>query len=275
MKHSISLTCHVVLLLAAGMQQAAAWQTDAPFRNSSLSPEERARNILTLMTLDEKIAALANPAVPRLGIPGYGTSEGIHQVVLRAGRGGSQAIPTTSFAQVYGMGETWDPARNNYVTNWVPLALPLQILLLNTFVLLVSSTTLEIARRRAAEDVALAPIADIPGIRVDKNHALPWLWATILLGAGFLTGQVYAWRMLQRMNPTFATNTSISLFFIVTGVHAVHLLGGLIALLYAGISNLFRRPPETRRIILDVTAWYWHFMGVLWLYILGLLYFAR
>ena len=52
-------------------------------------------------------------------------------------------------------------------------------------------------------------------------------------------------------------------------------LGGLIALLYAGISNLFRRPPETRRIILDVTAWYWHFMGVLWLYILGLLYFAR
>jgi cytochrome c oxidase subunit 3 len=183
-----------------------------------------------------------------------------------------------SFTTVYVVrkaGETWDPARNNYVTNWVPLALPLQILLLNTFVLLVSSTTLEIARRRAAEDVALAPIADIPGIRVDKNHALPWLWATILLGAGFLTGQVYAWRMLQRMNPTFATNTSISLFFIVTGVHAVHLLGGLIALLYAGISNLFRRPPETRRIILDVTAWYWHFMGVLWLYILGLLYFAR
>jgi beta-glucosidase len=96
--------------MAAGMQQAAAWQTDAPFRNSSLSPEERARNILTLMTLDEKIAALANPAVPRLGIPGYGTSEGIHQVVLRAARGGSQAIPTTSFSQVYGMGETWDPA---------------------------------------------------------------------------------------------------------------------------------------------------------------------
>ena len=77
------------------------------------------------------------------------------------------------------------------------------------------------------------------------------------------------------MNPTFATNTSISLFFIVTGVHAVHLLGGLFALGYAGIAILFRRPPETRRIILDVTAWYWHFMGLLWLYIFGLLYFAR
>jgi beta-glucosidase len=92
------------------MQQTAAQPGDPPFRNSSLSPEARAANILSLMTLDEKIAALANPAVPRLGIPAYGTSEGIHQVVLRGGRGGSQPIPTTSFSQVYGMGETWDPA---------------------------------------------------------------------------------------------------------------------------------------------------------------------
>ncbi len=99
--------CIILLLLAAGLPLAA--QTAAPFRNAALSPEERAANILSLMTLDEKIAALANPAVPRLGIPGYGTSEGIHQVVLRAGRGGGQPIPTTSFSQVYGMGETWDP----------------------------------------------------------------------------------------------------------------------------------------------------------------------
>jgi cytochrome c oxidase subunit 3 len=123
--------------------------------------------------------------------------------------------------------------------------------------------------------VALAPIADIPGIRVRNNNSLPWLWTTILLGAGFLAGQVLAWRMLQRLNPTFATNTSISLFFIVTGVHAVHLLGGMIALLCAGVASWLRKPPETRRIILDVTAWYWHFMGVLWLYVFGLLYFAR
>ena len=172
-------------------------------------------------------------------------------------------------------GAVWDPARNDYISNWVPLNLPINILLVNTFILLLSSTTLELARRRAAQDVALAPIADIPGIRVGYNHALPWLWSTILLGFGFLGGQAYAWRALERFNPRFALNASSSFFFILTGVHAVHLLGGLLALLYAGITNWLHKPLETRRMVIDVASWYWHFMGLLWVYILGLLYFAR
>ena len=101
-----------------------------------------------------------------------------------------------------------------------------------------SSFTLEIARRRAAEDVALAPIADIPGIRVSISHALPWVWTTIVLGLGFLAGQAYAWHELRLENITFATNASSSFFFILTGVHAVHLVGGILALLYAGITSL-------------------------------------
>jgi len=172
-------------------------------------------------------------------------------------------------------GAVWDPARNDYVSNWMPLHLPLEILLINTFILLLSSTTLEFARRRAAEDVALAPIADIPGIQVHHNRALPWLWTTVLLGLGFLGGQAHAWRVLERFNPSFALNASTSFFFILTGVHAVHLLGGVLALLYAGITNWLHKPPETRRMVIDVASWYWHFMGVLWLYIFGLLYFAR
>ncbi len=172
-------------------------------------------------------------------------------------------------------GAAWDPARNDYTSNWIPLVLPVRILLWNTFVLVLSSVTLEIARRRAAEDVALAPIAGIPGIRIDDNHALPWIWTTALLGLGFLAGQVYAWRILERNNITFASNASSSFFFILTGVHAVHLLGGILALLYAGMTNWLHKPPETRRIIIDVTAWYWHFMGALWIYIFGLLYLAR
>jgi cytochrome c oxidase subunit 3 len=172
-------------------------------------------------------------------------------------------------------GAVWDPGHNDYVSNWIPLALPLRILFVNTFILMLGSFTLEVARRRAAQDVALAPIANIPGIRVDENHSLPWVWATILLGMGFLAGQAYAWYSLERANLTFASNPSSSFFFILTGVHAVHLIGGIIALLYAGIITWLHRPPETRRIVIDVTSWYWHFMGVLWLYIFGLLYFAR
>jgi cytochrome c oxidase subunit 3 len=76
-------------------------------------------------------------------------------------------------------------------------------------------------------------------------------------------------------NTTFATNTSSSFFYMLTGVHAVHLVGGILALLYAGMTTWLHRPPETRRIVVDVTAWYWHFMGLLWIYIFALLYFAR
>ena len=172
-------------------------------------------------------------------------------------------------------GAVWDPARNDYVSNWMPLTLPVHVLLFNTFILVFSSLTLEISRRRAAEDVALAPISDIPGIRVSISRALPWVWATAILGVSFLAGQAYAWQELRRVNVSFATNSSSSFFFILTGVHAVHLAGGILALLYAGATVWLHRPPETRRIVVDVTAWYWHFMGLLWIYIFALLYFAR
>lgn len=172
-------------------------------------------------------------------------------------------------------GAIWDPAHNDYVSNWVPITLPLRLLLFNTAVLAFSSLTLEVARRRAAEDVALAPIMGIPGVRISDRHSLPWLWTTLLLGVVFLGGQVYAWRVLEAHNAGFATSASSSFFFMLTGVHAVHLVGGVIALLCAGVLGWMNRPPESRRIVIDVTSWYWHFMGALWFYIFGLLYFAR
>jgi cytochrome c oxidase subunit 3 len=172
-------------------------------------------------------------------------------------------------------GVVWDAARNEYISNWLPTTLPIRTLLLNTFVLLLSSLTLEVARRKAEEDVVLAPIAGIPGIRVDENRSLPWLWATIALGLMFLGGQYYAWEQLRLGTIDLSTNISVSFFFMLTGVHAVHLMGGLLALLYAGMTSWLRRPPETRRIVVDVTAWYWHFMGLLWVYVFGLLYLAR
>lgn len=105
----IAIVC-VVPLAFWTAAHLAAQQTEYPFRNPALSAEARATNILSLMSLDEKIAALGNPAVARLGIPGYGSAEGIHQVMLAGPLGGGRTIPTTSFAQVYGMGETWHPA---------------------------------------------------------------------------------------------------------------------------------------------------------------------
>ena len=87
-----------------------AQQPARPFRDPALPMEKRIDNLLSLMTLDEKIDCLGTKtAVPRLGVPGFGSSEGIHGVVQRGGRPDRPAITTTQFPQPPGMGESWDP----------------------------------------------------------------------------------------------------------------------------------------------------------------------
>ena len=58
-------------------------------------------------------------------------------------------------------------------------------------------------------------------------------------------------------------------------MHAIHLAGGILALLYSAVTSLLRKPVEARRIVVDITAWYWHFMALLWIYIFALLEIAR
>jgi beta-glucosidase len=85
-------------------------QQHYPFNDPSLPMEKRIDNLLSLMTVDEKIACLGtNTAVPRLGVPNIGSSEGIHGVVQRQPRGTHQPITTTQFPQAKGLGESWDP----------------------------------------------------------------------------------------------------------------------------------------------------------------------
>jgi beta-glucosidase len=91
---------------------ASAQQPTPPFRDPSLPAAQRIDNLLSLMTLDEKIDCLGtNTAVPRLGVPSFGSSEGIHGVVQRGDEQRHRdAITTTQFPQPPGLGETWDPA---------------------------------------------------------------------------------------------------------------------------------------------------------------------
>ena len=71
-----------------------------------------------------------------------------------------------------------------------------------------------------------------------------------------------------------STRKPTPFFYILTGAHAVHLAGGIVALLYAGLASLFHRSIENRRIVVEVASWYWHFMGILWVYVFALLEFA-
>jgi len=105
-----ALAAASAVAMVCAQQQTPPEQVDR-FQDPNLPVEQRVNNIISLMTLDEKIACLGtNPNVPRLGIRGTGHSEGLHGLALGGpgGWGRPTPIPTTQFAQEIGMGETWD-----------------------------------------------------------------------------------------------------------------------------------------------------------------------
>ena len=167
-----------------------------------------------------------------------------------------------------------DAHSGNYIHEWIPLELPVALLTLNTVVLLTSSVTIEMARRSVAREMVLAPVRSIPGIALDREFGIPWLGITVALGLLFLFGQWAAWKAFQDQGFHVSSGVPSPFFFILTGAHAIHLAGGLAVLFYAGVIALIRRRVEHRRIVVEIAAWYWHFMGVLWVYIFVLLYLA-
>lgn len=155
--------------------------------------------------------------------------------------------------------------RRGAASDWQHLALP-PILYLNTLLLLASSVTLEIGRRRLvrqpSSDPAVVPL-----------HAPPeqlWFLLTLALGWLFVVGQFLAWRMLAREGLYLATNPSSAFFYVFTALHAVHLLGGLAALTY-GVRRSSRAAAPAVARTFGAIALYWHFMGVLWCYLLVVL----
>jgi cytochrome c oxidase subunit 3 len=169
----------------------------------------------------------------------------------------------------------FDPFSGHFTSTWVSTPLPLQLLALNTFVLLISSVTVEVARRAAAMETILLPMNDIPGVAPIAQTSIAWVKTTAALGVGFLLGQAVVWSRLRVVAERMDNPLSSSFIIMLTGGHALHLLGGLAVLFYVAFSRKLRRKYESRRIAVDVTAWYWHFMGAMWIYVLGVLAFVH
>jgi cytochrome c oxidase subunit 3 len=142
---------------------------------------------------------------------------------------------------------------------WVPLHLP-SLVWVNTVILLLSSVAMELARRRLA-------LAD-----VRQFHKF-WSAATAL-GMLFLIGQLVAWRQFVLAGFYVATNQASSFFYIFTGLHGLHLLGGICALLYVSFRR-FEKAKVSRSVAAEVASYYWHFMDGLWIFLLALLYFGK
>jgi cytochrome c oxidase subunit 3 len=158
---------------------------------------------------------------------------------------------------------TFDGRTNSLVYDWLAVPLP-ALLLVNSLVLLLSTITMELARRQAGRDLALARVISMTQASSQSDSRISWLALTIILGLSFLTGQLMVWRELAASGFYMGTTPSSSFLYLLTGMHGLHLLGGVIALLVAGAASLLRK-----------SAWYWHFMAVLWIYILCLFEFVR
>lgn len=159
------------------------------------------------------------------------------------------------------------------VSDWHPLAPP-PILWINTAILLLSAFTMEVARRQLFHEIDI--MEEWLGLgRPAVRRAAPWLIATIIFGSAFLGGQWIAWRQLAQQGLFFSSNPNSYFFYLVTGTHAVHLFLGLAALLFALVAMFRFKRVEMRQIAVDSTAWYWHAMGVFWIFLFVLIVFFQ
>lgn len=106
----------------------------------------------------------------------------------------------------------------------------------------------------------------------NRQQAMIGLLATLGLGIFFLLGQWEAFVKLTESNLFFVDKArrddSVSYFYVITGLHGVHIIAGLIVLLVAAIkTGLANFKPGRKRITYEMTATFWHFLGLLWIYL--------
>ncbi|HEU4934183.1 MAG TPA: cytochrome c oxidase subunit 3 [Pyrinomonadaceae bacterium] len=147
--------------------------------------------------------------------------------------------------------------RSGVMLDWFPIAIP-RVMFGSTALILLSSVSIEIARRKLKQ-----------GLSAGYSR---YLLLTTALGLGFLVSQVVAWRQLAGQGIYLASNPYSSFFYLLTGAHAVHLAGGLLAL---GFLWLRSRNKLVRQATADAVSIYWHFMDALWIYLFLLLFLWR
>ena len=152
----------------------------------------------------------------------------------------------------------------NGVAEWQPFALPIQVWV-STLIILASSITYHLGKLSVE--------------RNDQQAAKKWLIVTTVLGAAFISSQLLSWLALVNRGLYMASNPYAGFFYIMTAVHAVHVLGGIAAL--GAILLRVWYPTESadnivgRSTLAQVVGWYWHFMGGIWIVIFILLGFWK
>jgi cytochrome c oxidase subunit 3 len=163
---------------------------------------------------------------------------------------GSISMLFAAFTSAYIVRSTGD--------DWIPLSAP-SILWVNTLVLVLSSVTMEAARRAF--------------FRWQPLTFRKWIFVTAALGSLFLAGQLMVWRELSAQGIYLSSHPHSSFFYVLTAVHGAHLLAGVLVLFYVmSLAMRYRLTPGESSSP-SIAATYWHFVDGLWLYLLIVLFY--
>jgi len=163
----------------------------------------------------------------------------------------------------------FDRVTQTYIPVWKPISIP-RLLWWNTLLLVLSSVALELARREYFRDEAL--MEEWLGItRSALRRAFPWQVLGIAFAMGFIAGQLDAWTKLRAQGVFLGSGPSSQFYYFLTGLHGLHLLGGIVVLILCMIAGFAGQRVDSRRVMIDITAWYWHAITVVWFGLFALL----
>jgi cytochrome c oxidase subunit 3 len=209
-------------------------------------------------TLTEPVASRGSGGGVDVLAPGYGD--------YGRGGGGTHRLETAKLGLWLAMGTItmlFAAFTSAYIVrsaaqDWVPLEVP-GILWLNTAILLLSSVTMELARRGFH--------------RWQPITFRKWLLVTAVLGSAFLFGQLAAWQQLSRQGIYLVSHPHSSFFYVLTAIHGVHLLAGVLVLFYVLSLALRYRLTPGESSSPSIAATYWHFVDGLWVYLMVVLFY--
>jgi len=146
------------------------------------------------------------------------------------------------------------------LANWITFDLP-KIFWYSTAVIIISSITIIISRNYFRQ-------------REMKQYRL-WLAVTLVLGIAFVCMQYIGFAQLWRGGVTLTKNVSFSFLYIIVGLHALHVIGGIIALIIVLIKAYSVKVKNYNIVPVDLMNTYWHFVDLLWIYLLIFLSMIR
>lgn len=146
------------------------------------------------------------------------------------------------------------------LANWQTFDLP-QLFWYSTVVILLSSTMIYLAKKAFVQR------------EMKKYRNL--LLATLVLGVLFIVFQLLGFRQLYAQDITLTKNVSFSFMFVIVGLHAAHVTGGLIALIVLFAKSFSKKTRIYNSVPVELVSTYWHFVDVLWIYLLIFLVMIR